>query len=424
MLRSYTLLVLMCLSGAFTQKHLISGYVYDLETQQALSDVNITLVGKSAGTITNDQGYFEIMVETLPALLYFSHIGYAIDQVLVSKASQRKIEIYLSPEVTQIDEVTISAEVIQKVHLGDTLNVIDYAVDGDRMILVASPFRKQTDQRLYLTDLQGHHIANLPVKNMGKQIKIPEHLTPEHVYLFEDFMGSFHVLTRQNVQQIDLSGDSIKISYTTSYPNFLKYIFPIKLMFGESLFFQKSSKMVNSTLRTGPDAYRPQFVKTVKDPYGDQRYVEPPRTQLKTVSKNVSAPIISLNDEVLIFDFFDDHIEFFDSIGQTKRIIPIEFHSIPRTYFWLIKTRELNQKEFKQIILKDESTNKIYALFHHVGHRAILKEINPDNGNIINEIEIPDLPNIDKIRVDGNVVYFIYQVKSYPYYTNLYRMKI
>ena len=281
-----------------------------------------------------------------------------------------------------------------------------------------------------MTDLQGNHLDYLPVMNVGKQIKIPENMTPEHLYLFEDFMGSMQLLTKKEVRQVDFSGDSIRLSYSTSYPSFLKHMFSIKTRMGGSLFYQTSNKEYNRTYRTGPDTYRPILVKTVfdpigvpKKPYDPERYPPIPGAPSYIV-KNVSAPIINMKEEILIFDFFQNHIETFDSLGQSKSLIPISFHNITRTYFWFFKAKELNQSEFKQIILLDRKMGKIYALFHPIGKRAVLKQINLDSGQIIKEIEIPDLPNIDKIKVHNDIIYFTYQVKVFPFYNNLYRMKI
>lgn len=266
---------------------------------------------------------------------------------------------------------------------------------------------------------------------MGKQIKIPEHMMPEYVFLYEDFMGAYHILTRKDVQQIDISGDTIGISYRTSYPEFLSYMLPYKIRSGQSLFFQKSSRTENVTFRSGPDAYRPQKVKTVYDPrgiakgpYDPARYFTPPGAP-KYVQKNVSAPIVAINNEILIFDFFDNHIETFDSTGLSRRVIPIDFHLKAYSFFFsLLTDTDLNQKEFKQEILLDKITGKLYALFHQIGKRAILKEINPEDGEIVKEIEIPEYPNIDKIKVHNSTIFFTYQMKTYPFYTNLYRMKI
>jgi len=427
------LLILLCITlstSAFGQKHLINGHVFEEGTTKPLSNVNISIVGNPAGGITNAEGYFELRVDQLPVQLFFSHLGYVIAQELINRSNRKDVKVYLIQETTQLDEVTISAERIQKVNLGDTLNVIDYAITGNRFILVASPYKNQKKQAIYLTDLQGKQLKKLAVNNVGKQIKIPEHQTPEHVYLFEDFMGSFHILNKENVRQIDISEDGIKLTYSTTYPTFLKYMFPIKAMLGGSLFYQTSNREYNRTLRTGPDAFRPVLVKTIHDPIGVAkkkrdavRYPLIPGAPSYVV-KNVSAPLIRLNNEILVFDFFEDHIECYDSIGKSKRVIPIDFHTITRTYFWFLKAEELNQQEFKQEILADKVNGKIYALFHPLGRRAVLKQINPDNGEIIQEIEIPDLPNVNKIKVHNDVVYFTYQVKTYPFYNNLYRMKI
>ena len=120
-----------------------------------------------------------------------------------------------------------------------------------------------------------------------------------------------------------------------------------------------------------------------------------------------------------------NHIETFDSLGVPGRKVPIDFHNYTYRYFFNFFTAtDLNQKKFKQEIFLDEAMGKIYALFHPLGGRVVLKEIDPDNGQIVNEVEIPDLHNINNIKVHRNIVYFTYQVKTYPYYTNIYRLKI
>ncbi len=233
--------------------------------------------------------------------------------------------------------------------------------------------------------------------------------------------------------EVNVSGDSICIGQKTSYPDFLKYLLPNKLLLGSSLFYQSSSRTLNITERTGPDARRPQIVKKVYDPkgvatspYDPSRYVElQPRDRMKTIYKNVSSPIIAHNNEAYIFDFFKNHIEVFDSLGKSQRVIPIEFHQETYRFFLnLFSATDLNQKEFKQRILVDSQTEQIYALFNPIGKRVVFKEINPENGKVVKEVEIPDLPNVSNFCVFNSTVYFMYHVMTYPYYTNLYRLKI
>lgn len=422
-----SLFVIICISlsiSSFSQNHQISGYVFDSKTEKAISNVNISAVGEFTGGITDKEGFFSFKVDKLPALLYFSHVGYSINQVRVTKSNRKKLRILLTPEVTNLNEVTISAERIQQVKLGDTLNVIDYSIRGNRIILVATPYKNQFDQRLYLTDLDGEQISNIQVERVGKQIKFPEHMMPEYVFLFEDFMGDLNLLTRKNVLQIGHIDDSLRITSEMDYYSFLEFVFPIKAIYGESLFLQNSNKTSNNTYRIGPDAYRPHLIKTIHDPEGVSRYMYPTGAP-KTIIKKVSAPIIKQKDEILIFDFFNNHIEYFDSIGQSKKIVPIDFQNFSYRYFLsLFEEEALNQQEFNQEILMDKMTGKLYALFHKIGKKARLLEIDPSNGNVNNEIEIPDMPNVNRIKVHNNVIYFTYNVKIYPYYTNLYRMPI
>ena len=129
MLKNLALMLCMLLTtSSFAQKYTVKGSVSDANTRDPLADVNISIVGESGGGITNSQGNFQIKVENLPALLYFSHMAYAIEQVEVNKTNKRNMEVFLFPEIQDLEEVTISAERVQKVSLGDTLNVIDYAV--------------------------------------------------------------------------------------------------------------------------------------------------------------------------------------------------------------------------------------------------------------------------------------------------------
>ena len=432
MYRFFTLVIVIFLaSKLISQNHKISGYVLDIETQNPIEDVNISVVGESSGGTTNAEGFFQIQVASVPALLYFSHLNYGISSTSVSQKKLTDVEVFLTKEQTQIDEVQVSAQRIQKVNLGDTLNVIDFSFVGkDRMVLVATPFRNQFDQRLFLTEINGKQLTNLQVRAIGKEIKVPEHMMPETMYLFEDFLGCLQLFTRNEVRQIEILHDSIYLSYSTSFPKFLRYVFPVKAMVGESIFYQRSDMNYNRTYRTGSDAYRPQLVKTVYDPLGSPRgqnipgrYAYPPGAP-KNAHKYVSAPTVEVGNELLIFDFFDNSVEVFDSIGQSKKKMPLDFHLIEKNLALIFKVTELNQEQFNQEIIEDKITGKLYVLFHRFGRRPKIKELDSNTWQVMQVFDFPDYPNIDNVKVHNSVVYFTYHVKVYPFYTSLYRMKI
>ncbi|MFC2096855.1 carboxypeptidase-like regulatory domain-containing protein [Bacteroidota bacterium] len=401
-------------------EYFVSGYVFDKETKAALSNVNISIVGSNDGSITNSEGYFKINLKKIPALLYFSHIGYKIDYYQVNKNNEN-INIYLEAESQDIDEVTVSAERIQKVFKKDTLNIVDYQLLDDNILMVANPYKVISEQRIYLTTLEGVPLCSRKINNAGKTIKHPEDWLPKTIFLFKDCFNNSHLLTKDKTWQIYLKYDSIWLIYPTDYPDFLSSIFLIKQQLNNKIYYQLSGETYNSSYykERGKDQVR---IKIVRDQYGDKRYVEP--FFAGRPSKMVSAPIIKKDEQIIIFDFFANNIEFFNKDGVHEKEVPISFHIKQFTRLLFFTYYDIDQKNFMQKILFDEGTNKAYALYRKKSNgRYSLKEIDLENGKIIRTIEIPDYPFIENIQIKDNVVYFIYlnRVKNYK---SLYRMKI
>jgi hypothetical protein len=84
----------------------------------------------------------------------------------------------------------------------------------------------------------------------------------------------------------------------------------------------------------------------------------------------------------------------------------------------------LNQNEFNQEIIQDKVTKQIYVLFNKPGKQPTLKEISVETGKVIKEFDFPQFSNIDKVKVHDSSVYFTYHSSIYPFYTNLYRLKL
>ncbi|MCX6227460.1 MAG: carboxypeptidase-like regulatory domain-containing protein [Bacteroidia bacterium] len=80
----------------------------------------------SFGTTSNSDGYFNLKVKKLPAILFFSYLGYEVNQYQLKSAETNVLKIYLKPEIRKIGEVTISGDRIINLIHGDTLNIVDY----------------------------------------------------------------------------------------------------------------------------------------------------------------------------------------------------------------------------------------------------------------------------------------------------------
>ena len=416
------LIVVVFLNGsAMTQSIMLSGKVVDGQSLSVLENVHISLVGKSTGVITDSNGDFSIGVDKLPALLYFSHVGYIIDQLRVVTASNA-INVKLFPERQEIEEVLVSAQRIQKVDIGDTLNVIDYEVTDDGLILLATPYKQRGNRLLLKTAYDGKRKFQIPFGKTGREVKYPEIMAPVQIHFFKDFLGEIHLLTRDTVWEVSSKDDSLTLTYPIDYSQFLEIIFPIKCRIGHSFFYQVSSETENHTFRVGSGMKEPVDIKEVYDKWGNRRYLKPGHRKFY---KYVSAPVFSMDSSICVFDFFGDNIEFFSEDGVSIKTTPITFQKKrTRVFLWRYE-QDLDQKNFPQKIFQDAINNRFYALYRYrVSGKQFLKEIDMDSGKIIQSISIPDFTNVRKVRIHNNTVYFLYDVKLYPYYTNLYKMKI
>lgn len=418
-------------SPAQNKKFTAEGIVLDAATLQPLSNVNISIVGSSRGGTTNQAGEFSLNLAKIPSILYFSYLGYGIGSCQVEKTGEKNIRILLQPETREIEEVTIRAERITQVITADTLNIADYEIDNNRIILLASPYRNQKDQRIYLATLNGDTLGHLHVQKAGKEIKFPEAIMSQTDFLIRDFTGQVHFLDKVCAHEVKHTDDKLTLGYDTRYSDFIGRVLPIKCEMNGKLVFQVSTETENYTWYFGRGAEDGIPIKMVRDKYGPQRYVSAAlrayAPRFADISRNVSAPLFRRGNELFVFDFFDNHIEVFDSVLKSVRKIPIDFQNAKMTagLIFRFSFMDVDVANFTQTILFDDKSGKAYAFFRiRSSNKQYLKEINLETGKIDRIIGIPDFPNISNIRVHDNVLYFLYDTKSYPFYRLLYRMTI
>jgi outer membrane receptor protein involved in Fe transport len=95
---------------AFPQSSVtITGNVSNANGNDRVPAVSVTVKGSSAGTFTDDRGNFRLTtVQSLPLVLVFSSIGFELQEVSVSSASQ-PLHISLKPASTLGTEVVVAA---------------------------------------------------------------------------------------------------------------------------------------------------------------------------------------------------------------------------------------------------------------------------------------------------------------------------
>jgi len=93
----------------------IKGYVIEEESGESLPYANVTVQGRSIGTITNTEGYFILLDVTLEAdFLEVFYIGYAAQTVDLRKFDKSKpLLIKMKQNLMQTEAITVTAEEYQ-----------------------------------------------------------------------------------------------------------------------------------------------------------------------------------------------------------------------------------------------------------------------------------------------------------------------
>ncbi|GAA5020385.1 hypothetical protein GCM10011506_04960 [Marivirga lumbricoides] len=99
----------------------ISGKVMDLKTESAIPFVNIGISGKNVGTISREDGSFDMIIKDYDSAdsLSFSMVGYQPFSIAIKAINEDFLKVYLSEDIQILKEVSIKAnEINEEVVLG------------------------------------------------------------------------------------------------------------------------------------------------------------------------------------------------------------------------------------------------------------------------------------------------------------------
>lgn len=111
----YFTIVLICSLSNFLyaqegDKFILNGQVKDSVTGEALVGVNVFLKEVGRGTVTDVQGIYSLELMSGTHSLKVSYIGYIGKEINITVSGNRSLDIVLAPDVTEIEEVTVTAQ--------------------------------------------------------------------------------------------------------------------------------------------------------------------------------------------------------------------------------------------------------------------------------------------------------------------------
>jgi len=122
------------ISYARRNEFVVSGTVYD-ENNSTFPGVNILIKGTTSGTSTDINGRYTLDVGTPDAILVFSFVGYAAQEVAVNGRSV--VDVTMQPDIKSLDEIVVTALGIERSSRG--LGYSTTKVDAEEMIINRTP---------------------------------------------------------------------------------------------------------------------------------------------------------------------------------------------------------------------------------------------------------------------------------------------
>ncbi len=107
----------------------VKGNVVEAGSNLSLPGVSVVIKGTTAGTTTDFDGNYSINVVGASAILQFSYMGFALQEIEVN--GQKVINVTLVPDVSQLDEIVVTALGIKRKE--KTLSYSQQDVDGDEI---------------------------------------------------------------------------------------------------------------------------------------------------------------------------------------------------------------------------------------------------------------------------------------------------
>jgi len=89
------------------QRVAVNGRVTDAQSGAQVAQAIIAESGSHIAVVTNDDGIFTIKIDTLPATIIVSHVGYKTQQIHLTANNSSDLNIRLTPETVNLNEVTV-----------------------------------------------------------------------------------------------------------------------------------------------------------------------------------------------------------------------------------------------------------------------------------------------------------------------------
>ena len=395
------------------------GSVQDELTRKPISNVNISFEKIHTGTATDEKGEFSFYIDSIPAMMLISHLGYQTKKIVLDKTSF-SLNILLSSQVQALREVVITAKSEYEAFFKDhRFSVFDYDIDSGNVFLIVFP-EKLTKAELICKNQKGDTVARSGILPF-----IPKKL-------FRDCLGFLHILGNDSAYQVFTANDILELIYPVPIWKFNQILRDCVLSTDELLFFKKSG---NQGL--GVDFYsidRKSLKKQFISSFGDSARMKMLRRNPEDLAMLMRSSIPDSREDFVNYSYakkvlyrpissylyrIGDYVCIFNTTDAT-----IEFHQPDGSYSYKLKlaTETNTSGKWSKEILTDDTGKKVYTTFIRNGE-CLLYRIDLNNGELHQTLTLfHSYP--EKLNLLNGYIYYLYSAPGPEGNKALYRQKM
>ena len=383
-------------------KIIISGYIYDAMTYQAIPNAHIIYSNGNVGCTSDNEGFFQIQIQAFPAQIEISHLTYKKQRLQIKSIEQNWTNYFLESTADTLGVFTLSANPIQDLIKEKPLFVYDYLHYEDKLLLLAFRNKQLTERELVLMNHSGEIIHSRRIDKAKE--------------LYKDCMGNSFIITNTTAYQIILEDEMLYLAYPMNRDLFVDNQTLIEEEFSKHLFLKQfyyrsqglqyyAYDYTNDSIKVFSNIEKEEMIASMQwGGYFDNSPADKHFEQL-IVYKAVYAPLYAIKDSLFLFNYEKNNIHIYNDSLKVAEKIDINYHL---------------EKNWKPEMYYDTKQQKMYTKFQERG-KTIIAEIDLSNGKILRTHQIPDFVFVEKISVEDDYIYFLYKENDAMEYKKLYR---
>ena len=398
----------------------IYGRVSDDSTRMPLQHVSVQVQNSTYQATTDRQGHYRLVIPSkkhvslVYKLLSYSNRVKEIDLPELSDSVNVSVSLKALPAA--LPTVAVFAKPRPDTILGSpAYSIYDFDFFEDKFILLTAT-KSLREAVLKLSDLRGTILTSFAVPKEGGQAK----------EFYRDYMGYTNLVCEHYIYRINMYHERF-VLIPLAIEDVNAFIRPVldtingKIIYTD---YWKDYPMFNYFAFNEKDSARSKLIsiedKELMHAYNFEYYSLKPNEKLQArrlamdlnVDKRIVASLMSgftksmfyeplyaplyvVKDTISVFDHYKDLLFHIDRQGRKIDSISISYNH-PK-----------NWKEWKNVMLKDDVENTIYAVYEKNGHKYI-KQISLQNGKEQGRYTL-QFHSADRLKIHDGYAYYIYR---------------